>query len=792
VRILWRSLAVVAAAGVILAAVVATVLVRSIPPRSGREPLPGLRDTVTVVFDSLAIPHVAASADLDAFAALGYLHARERLWQMELSRRAAEGRLAEVLGPAAVASDRFLRTLDVPLAAERSLALLPDSTRAVLEAYVRGVNAWILGRPRPLPPEFQVLRFSPEPWTARQSLELARMMAWDLANAEYELALARDAARVGAERVLDLMPVYPDDGPVILPDGAGRWDTLATARRARRRAGPAAPSALLASSDVPAIPPLAAALLDAAAISRASNSWVVGPSRSASGKPILANDPHLALRAPGLWYLASLSSPGYRVVGATIPGLPAVVLGHNGRVAWGCTNVGVDDVDFVVERLNDDSTAVLTPAGWVPTEVVRQSIVVRGSAPVPFTLVRTPHGPLVDRDLPGRDPRTGVAMRWNAHEPSDELTAMLAVDRAGDWAAFSEALRGFLVPEQNWVYADVDGDFGYRMNGRVPVRRNGDGALPTPGWTDEGRWERYLDPQELPWSLNPPEGFIATANNRVVGPAYPHLLTRSWELPWRAARIREMLADARRLTADDVQRMQLDTVDLFARSAKDLAARSAEAAGRPDLAQALRTWDGTAGADRAEPSLFYVWYRALQRLALEDETGGPASSSALQRWLRAGDSPWCDDVRTPERENCAALAVRAMREAIPLAGGVPWGRVHRTISAHTLGRVRPLAGLLGLDIGPSRRAGSPYTVNVAGFGTRLPFTNTFAASFRQVVDLADIDRGRMIITTGEAGHPLSAHYRDQADRWWDGDLWITRLDLDERAGASTLRLTPAR
>jgi penicillin amidase len=810
-RILRNVLLAVVAAGAVLAAIVAFVLARSVAPRSGREPLPGLSDTVTVVFDSLAIPHITAAADLDAFAALGYLHARERLWQMEFIRRAAEGRLAEVLGPAAVASDRFLRSLDIPLAAERSLALLPPETRAVLDAYVRGVNRWIVGRPRPLPPEFQVLRFTPEPWTARRSLEVARLMAWDLVNADFELSLAREAAKVGSVRVRDLVPSYPDDAPVILPDGAGHWDTLAADRAALRRAArpresaggaaagasgsaarAAVPSALLAAADVPAIPPLAAWILDAAAMSRASNSWVLGPTRSRSGKPILANDPHLTLRAPSLWYLAGISSPGYRVVGATIPGLPAVILGHNARIAWGLTNVGVDDVDFVIARITDDSANVLTPTGWVPTDVVRDSIHVRGRPAVPFTLVRTPHGPLVDRAVPARDPHTAVAMRWTAHDPSDELTAILAVNRASDWAGFSQALRGFLVPEQNWIYADVDGNIGYRMAGRVPVRRGGDGALPTPGWTDEGRWERYLSFEELPWALNPPEGFIVTANNRVAGPAYPHLITQNGELPWRAARIREMVQAGGPFTADDVRRMQMDTVDLFVRWAKEPAARAAEAAGRPDLARMLRAWDGTAGADRVEPSLFYAWYRALQRLTLEDETGGIAVSAVLQRWMRAGESLWFDDVRTAEREDFAAIAARAMREAIPQAEGIKWGRLHRTLSAHALGEVPLLARLLGLNIGPAPRAGSPYTVNVASFGARPPFLNTFAASFRHVVDLADIDRAGMILTTGESGNPVSRHYRDQVARWWNGELWTVPLALSEEAGASTLRLTPAR
>lgn len=799
--VLKRVLLSLVAAAAVLAAIIALVLYRSDPPRSGREPVPGLSDTVTVTFDSLAVPHITAAADLDAFAALGYLHARERLWQMEFFRRAAEGRLAEILGPAAVSSDRFLRGLDIPLAAEGSLAILAPETRAVLDAYVRGVNRWITGHQRPLPPEFQVLRFRPEPWTARQSLEVARLMAWDLVNADFELELAREAAKVGRERVRDLIPSYAEDGPVILPGGAAHWDTL-PAERSRghgRAARPGAragrglvPGVLLAEEDLPHIPPLAARILEAVAMSRASNSWVVGPALSRSGKPILANDPHLALRAPSLWYLAAIESPGYHVVGATIPGLPAVVLGHNARIAWGLTNVGVDDVDFVIERLNDDSSAIETPTGWADLEVVRDSIHVRGAPAVPFTLLRGPHGPLVERDVPGRAPHTAVAMRWTAQDPSDELTAILGVDRATDWASFTAAVRTFAVPEQNWIYADVDGNIGYRMEGRVPVRRSGEGDFPTAGWTDEGHWDRYLAPEELPWTLNPPEGFIVTANNRVVGPAYPHHLTTSWELPWRAARVREMLRTGGPFTPDDVRRMQMDTLDLFARWAKGAAATAAEACGRADVARMLRAWDGTAGSDRVEPTLFYTWYRALQRGALEDETGGVAVGAVIQRWMRAGGSPWFDDVRTPAREDYAAIAARAMREALRTAEGVPWGRVHRTLSAHPLGSVRLLDRLLGLNIGPAPRAGGLFTVDVGSFGSRSPFLNTFGPSFRQVVDLADPDGARMVLTTGEAGNPLSRHYRDQVDGWWTGRLAPVPVRLNETAGASTLRLTPAR
>ena len=796
-KIVVRAGAVLVAVLLLLLLAVTTWLNRSIPPLDGRESVPGLGASVAVLWDSLGVPHIAAASDSDALEALGYLHARDRLWEMETLRRAAEGRLAEILGPAAVDADRYLRSLDIPYAAWRCEKAMAPATRSLALAYVRGINRWIASHPRPLGPEFQLLRFTPQPWTTNQLFEVSRLMAWDLVNAGGELDLARAEAKLGPEKVKELFPAYPDSAPVILPRGSGHWKSGRTDAPARGRAEKDVSGAVLAARDIPGIPPLAAELLDAASISRASNSWVIGPARSATGKPILANDPHLMLRAPSLWYLAVLDSPGLHVAGATIPGLPAVVLGHNRRIAWGLTNVGVDDVDYVIERLSDDLTKVQTPSGWVDLTIVRDSIRVRGRAPVPFVLRRGPHGPLIG-PAPGGDAHTQLAMRWNALDPSDELTAMLGVDRAQNWTDFRAALSGFKVPEQNWIYADVDGNIGYQLAGAVPVRRSGNGLLPTPGWTDEGAWVRYLDFDELPWALNPPEGFIVTANDRVVGPEYPHLITANWEFPYRAERIRELIlaggtGGGGKFTAADVRRMQMDTVDEFARWAKEIAARAAGDVGRPDVASALHDWTGVMGADRVEPSIFWTWYRALQRLTYQDQLPwGYAPANPLQRWLRAGTSPWLDSL-APGKGGLQQVADRAMREALPIAEGMRWGTLHQTLSAHMLGSVRVLDRLLGLDIGPTPRAGSLYTVDVADFGARRPpFLNTHAASFRQVVDLGDIEHAGLIITTGESGNPLTRRYRDEVTRWWRGELWTVPLERADVRVAGTLTLVPAR
>ncbi len=781
---LKRVVAVLAAVLVLALAAVLFSFWRSVPPLSGTEKLPGLSASVEVSFDSLAIPRITAASDEDAFAALGYLHARERLWAMEIMRRAAEGRLSEVLGGATIETDRYLRSLDIPRAADAALAMVTPETRRILDAYLRGINAWIAAPGRPLPPEFRVLRFRPEPWTARQSFEIARLMAWDLQAGNTELRLARAQARIGPERVRELFP--PDDsGPTIIQQEIGNRGSGMVVPRSPLPI----PSAALRSSEIPVIPALAEELLDWAAMSRASNSWVIGGARTASGKPILANDPHLELRAPSLWYLAAIASPGFHVAGATIPGMPAVILGHNARVAWGWTNASVDDVDYVIERFGADTTQVLTSGGWRAAEIVRDSIRVKGRAAVPFVMRRTSHGPIVAAAPEGAGDSGEVrllALRWNAHDPSDELGAVLALDRAGDWAAFLAAARQLKAPEQNWIYADVDGNIGYTMAGNVPVRRSGNGLLPTPGWTDEGRWERYLDFDELPRVFNPSEGFIVTANNRIVGPEYPHFITADWELPWRAERIREMILAGHALTTDSVRRMQMDTLDVFARWAKMIAARAAASLNDTDVRRALVTWDGTMGADRKTPVIFYTWYRALQRLTFEDELAGTAApGGVLQAAMRAGASPWFDDVRTPAREGMEEMSVRAMREALPLAGTKRWGDVHRTVSRHTLGSARPLDLVLRLNLGPDARGGSLYTVNVADFGAFAPpFTNTHAASFRQVVDMAAPDDAGFIISSGQSGNPLSRHYRDQKRAWYAGML--ARIG----AGGTILRLMP--
>lgn len=749
--------------------------------------LPGLRAPVEVWRDSLGVPHLWARDEADLLRALGYVHAQDRLWQMEFFRRVADGRLAEILGPALVDTDRFLRTVGLGRAAEENLAALDAADLARLRAYAEGVNAWLDGRPGALPPEFVALRFEPEPWTPRNTLSIAKVMAWDLAQWHLGLDLQGALDRLGPALAADLFPAPSAAEVTVLGPGA-EWEGPAGGR-------PVAATRPLAPGEatLPRIPPLAARILEGVSAARASNAWVIGGELTRSGSPILANDPHLSLRAPALWYLAALHGGETEVAGVTIPGVPGVILGHTPTVAWGFTNAMVDDVDFFVERVDErDPSRYLTPDGPVAFAVREETIRVKGAEPVVHRVRVSRHGPV----LSDADPRGGervLAMRWTALEPAQTIRAITGMNRARDARGFLEALRHFEEPHQNVVFADADGAFGYALAARVPVRRSGDGVLPVPGWTGEGEWERYLSWEERPRVLRPAEGFVVTANNRIVGGAYPFHLGSDVGEPFRALRIREMLEAGSGFTAAAVARQQTDVRDAFAARYLPHAVGAAEAIGDAEARSLLAGWDARATVDSRAAPLFYLWYEALRRRVGADEFGGARMyfpREALNRLLDAGGSAWVDDVRTPARETLADLSAAAMREALEAAAGRAWGELHSTRIEHALGASEPLERALSLHVGPFPSAGSPYTVNVAGYGSRPPFVSGHGPSMRHVVDLAaPDDEGGFIVPTGQSGVPTSLHYRDQTALWRAGRLWPIPLDRAKAASRTVTRTT---
>lgn len=771
------------------------------PRRAGLMRAAGLEAEVEVLHDSLGVPHIWASSPHDVLFVQGYVHARDRLWQMEMFRHVAEGRLSELFGERTLEADRFLRTLGLAEAAAAAEPGLDAEVRALLAAYVEGVNAGIASLRR-LPPEFLILRARPEPWTAVHSLAIEKIMAWDLTDYSLGLELAAARGRLAEGAFRDLLPEYPAWGPTIVgvgprADAVERryatprlTDAAAAADAAAPRGDGAAveplSSASLARAALP--PPEAVRLLASLSMLRASNSWVIGPQRSASGRPILANDMHLGLRIPTLWYLIGLHAPGLDVVGMSLAGAPAVVAGHNRAVAWGYTNAYVDDVDFFLERVDPgDSTRYLTPWGPEPFGTSRERIRVRGrEGAVALVVRRTRHGPIMT-PVEARAGGELLALRWAAHDAAGTFAALLALNRAASADEVIRALRSFTNPHQNVVFADTSGVYGYWMAGRVPLRRSGrPPLLPVAGWSGEHDWVGDLPFDEHPHALSPPEGFIVTANNRQSRDSISTLITARWAEPYRAMRIRELIEAEAVHDAEGVRRMQLDARSTFAARHRDAAVAAFRAAGLNVDADTLEGWPLESAMESRGAALFYAWIGALRGVARSRLYGADAGFYplyALDAFLDRG-GPAVDSLG-----RSAALRARAA------AAGRTWGELHRLELEHELGALPLLGRLLGFRLRPYAREGALYTVNVAEYSQfEPPFRVRSGPSQRHVVDLGNVDgTGGFILPGGQSGFAGSRHFADQLVRWRAGSLW--RLPLQrpavERVAVSRLRLLPA-
>jgi penicillin amidase len=705
---------------------------------------------------------------------------------MEFNRRLAAGRLAEVLGASALPTDRFLRTLGVHRAAQRIYASLDDEHRALMDAYVDGVNAWLAVRSGPLPPEFVLTRApAPEPWTAADSIAWSLMMAWDLASysMRMELRRLRLAQRFTRAEIDDFYPPLTGEAPPATADYVELYRLLGAHRTAGnanvRTAQNLIPTAGFGEGD-----------------GLGSNNWVLSGRRTVSGKPLLANDPHLGLTAPSVWYFAALQAPGLAVIGATLPGLPGVVLGRNAHVAWGMTNTGVDQQDLYLERLNpDDAREYATPTGWQRFSERTERIAIRGEAEHELLVRESRHGPVISGlesiDKSFSHPRYVLALRWSALEPTDRtMVAVRALNRARNLDEAQRALADFQVVTQSMVLADVDGRIGLVVTGRIPRRAAANdlrGISPAPGWEPQYDWEGFLQHSEAPRLIDPPSGVIATANNRIVGADFPHHLTFDWFASYRVQRIRQLVDAREKHDIASTQAIQGDVVSTPARELMAIlgAAQPLTVAGREALAR-LRAWDGTMAADRPEPLLFHAWRRELAERVFADDFADLAAdfvttadtTRALLHVLttRTPARDWCDDRNTAQRfESCQTLisesldaSVQRLAEASGRdVAGLRWGEAHQAIAEH-----RPFSGVGVLaKLFELRTAypGDTFTVNVGALSHRAnaPFNTSHAASLRAVYDLSSPPSSIWVHSTGQAGHPLSDQYASMLPLWRD-------------------------
>ncbi|MFP4622602.1 MAG: penicillin acylase family protein, partial [Gemmatimonadota bacterium] len=717
----------------------------------------------------------------DALYAQGFLHARDRLWQMDLVRRAVQGRLAEVMGESALSTDRFIRRLGLWDAARASEALLNERERAYLAAYADGVNAALRTWSGALPPEFLVLGYEPEPWEPAHTLAVAKMMSLTLAQYHESVNVARALRRLPEERVQWLFPAVPEWGATILSNEI---------------------------PEPPVTPALAATLIDRYSVAAASNSWVIDGSMTVSGRPILANDMHLELQAPSLWYLvalhapASAAAPALDVVGVSIPGAPFIITGRNRAIAWGMTNAYVDDVDIFLERPDPaDPTRYLTPDGSRRFEVVQETIQVKGwDAPEVMEVRRTRHGPVLPSEgAPERDTLgTVLSVRWTAFEPTTVFRGVIGFNLARSWTEFEAAIDQMDDPHQNLVYGDTAGHIGYVMGGTVPLRgeRRPAPVAPRPGWTGEWDWQGALPFAEHPRAVDPEAGYIVTANNRQVAGPMADLISQVWNEPFRAMRIAQMIEDGSRpYDTDAVLAMQMDVLDLRAERYVDRAVEAADAAGLTDVADALRAWDHRASGDSRAAPVFYAWVEIVRRSLARHLYEGAAPAyfprSTASAVLERSAVPWADEPGDAYRR----LAEEAMEGAAAVAWGRRWDESNRAVHAHALAEVEALDRLLGLNIGPAPHYGSPSTVNVAHWAfwsptDDFPFTTTAGPSMRQVIDLGNTDgAGGFVIPTGQSGLPFSAHYANQTPLWRDGGLLVLPLERAAVEGLAEQRLT---
>jgi penicillin G amidase len=785
-RWIRRGLVALLLLGLLAALVLALYAWRSLPQTSGTLSLPGARGEIRIERDAHGIPTIVAGSLLDACYGLGVAHAQDRLWQLETHRRIASGSAAAPNASAVLPTDRFLRALGVRRAAAAQWERATPATKAALQAYADGVNAVVAQGGQARAPEFLVLGLQPGRWEGVDSLAWMIMMAWDLGgNWNNELLRLRLALKLPTVQVEQLLPPYPGSASPVSLDYAALYRSLG-----------------LSLDKVAALTQGFDAAPESGIEGVGSNNWVLAGSRTSTGSPLLANDPHLKLTSPALWYFARIKAPGLDVAGATMPGVPFVVLGQNEHIAWGFTNTGPDVQDLYLEQLDPaDRNRVRTPAGFEPLETRTEVIKVKGQPDVTMTVRRSRHGPVISdagtmADLIGTRAGHLLALRWTALDAdADPVATGLALQSATSLDAAFGAVQPLVAPMQSIVMAERGGAIGLIAPGRVPQRspeHDLKGHVPAPGWDARYDWIGYVPAAQTPRLRDPASGWIATANQRIVGPDYPHHLTYDWALPFRQQRIEQLLESRPKHSLAQLQAMHLDDTSLAAQRLLPVLLKTTSSHPLAAAAQAqLEGFQGRMQAERAAPLIFWAWQRQLARALFADDVGEPFYDEflagrnfqeALEQVLARDDSRWCDDRRTPAVESCVqqssgALGL-ALDELSARFGGQPaawrWGDAHEVRAEH-----RPFSRVAGLDHLFELRvpmAGDTHTVSATQVGLRrdartgAQYHVAHSASLRAVYDLADRSKSGVVHSSGQSGNVFSPRYRNFLGPWARGEL----------------------
>jgi len=772
---------------------------------SGNLALEGLKAKVEVIRDKWGVPHIYAENMEDLLFSQGFIHAQDRFWQMEFNRRMAAGRLSEILGEPALLADKTFRRLALRQAAQQDYEAMAGEERALLRSYSEGINAFL--RQKKLPLEFSILRYKPEDWHPLDSLLWSKVMAiGQSGNFEAELLRAQLVQKVGPEIAARLEPLETLDLPQIVPVGAD-----------------------YSGIDFEAIMVEFGRLHEfngLAGAGNGSNNWVVDGSKSVTGKPLLANDPHISNTTPAVWYEVHLHAPDFEVAGVSLPGVPFVIIGHNRHIAWGVTNTMADYQDGFIEKVDPANPKRYEYKGeWREFESWHEEIKVKGGKPtVQKEYFRSVHGPIMSEFNPNLAPaengsslEKAVAVCWTLYETSRATRAILQVNRAKNWEEFREALREWDIPSLSFVYGDVDGNIGFQYTGRIPVRGKGKGMLPSPGHSGEYDWQGYIPFEELPSLYNPPSHLIYTANNQMTDNAYPYHLGSEYVGGWRAKRIRTLLNAKEKLSLEDFRRIQTDFYcepgHIFARLMLDI--EPADDWQRRALSF-FRTWDGQLSPNSVAGALYKLTIYKLLRQIFVPLLGEPLAD----KYMGVGDAlsplnvfsglPGPMVIRLIEKNDTWLLPegqtwVQALQAALEEAiaelrqqigddmSGWEWGKLHMMKYNHPLGAVKPLDRVF--NRGPQPIGGDTDTVWQTGYSAKdADFTaNGPTASFRGLFDLGDLDRSLIGIMGGQSGSPFSPHYFDQAEQWIEGELHPMIFSRAELATyiQGTLTLTPA-
>jgi penicillin G amidase len=787
-------------------------LKESLPVYEGELKAPSLKSEVKIYFDSLAVPYILADNDEDVSFALGYLHARERMFTMDIIRRAGEGRLSEIFGVETLPFDKMFRTVGLSRTANMIKEKMNPEGLKLLEAYSRGVNFYIEEKKNEYPVEFDVLGYQPEKWKPEHSIIIIRMMAWELNLGWWtDLAFTELVQKLGEEKVKEILPDYPENAPTIIPADIKKFaqinsNFIETDKSFRKFMG-------MTGTHL------------------GSNNWVVNSQMSASGKPIIANDPHLAYRAPGIWYAAVIKSPTWNASGVSLPGVPGIVIGKNDNISWTLTNIMTDETDFYFETLDSSRTKYLLDGSWKDLIIVEDTIETRDGIREPIEIKYTHRGPIISGIHPynfvfNEDESTypPISMRWLGNEFSDEMDAFLQINKAENWNDFKSAVEKFNIPGQNFVYADRDGNIGYVFGGALPIKPNNATSFVYDGSDSKNDWKGFVPRNELPYLFNPSQNFIATANNKVIKDFKYHI-TNLWEPSSRIERITELLQAKDKHSAEDYMTYQEDILSPYAKSIVPYILDAFEGAEIKDKnleksLQLLREWNYEVDKYQQAPSIFLTFFDKLMKNIYLDEMGEDLFNQYvflanvpyrnILELLKKPFSPWYNDVKKNERYIRDDIIRQSLNDALDEletkfgkdVKDWQWGRLHTVTFKHAFSGA---SGLLDgvINIGPYEISGDGTTIfnTEYAFSESIekyplfrhePFDCELGPSMRFIYDFAKPDEFYLILTTGQSGNIFSDHYKNQTELFLNGKYMKIRTDENSMSsqGNSLLKLLP--